>query len=142
MTEPDDRISIDDLVMRYTKQDLDEAYERGKAEQQESLNAARQLATQLGQNADEAIRAAYEQGRVRGLREATEGWKRVVEWGARVDKPHPARGEPVGAVIKLGEHSARHAPTIWDGWVTVRRERLVGPWEPAEQPETEGTQRG
>jgi hypothetical protein len=52
------------------------AYERGKAEQQASLNAARQLATQLGQNADAAIAKAYadgiEAGRRLGRRQATE----------------------------------------------------------------------
>lgn len=51
------------------------AYERGKAEHQESLDAARRLATQLGQNVDAAIAKAYadgiEAGRRLGRRQAT-----------------------------------------------------------------------
>lgn len=129
MTEPDDRISIDDLVMRYTKQDLDEAYERGKAEQQESLNAARQLATQLGQNADEAIRAAYEQGRVRGLREATEGWERNLRWrtavGQTFEFSHDSYVAPYVQQARRLERQYGYEPG-------ELQQRLVGPWEPAE----------
>lgn len=81
---------------------------------------------------EERERAAYDRGLAEGRRQATEGKRLVVEWGARVDEPHPARHEKAGDVIKLGKESARHAPTIWAGWTTMRRERLVGPWEPEE----------
>src|SRR5215207_7821112 len=49
-------------------------------------------------------------------RQATEGKTLVVEWGARVDEPHPRRREKPGDVIKLAEDAARYAPTIWQGW--------------------------
>jgi hypothetical protein len=81
------------------------------------------------------VDAAYQRGLTEGRRQAAEGKTLVVEWGARVDEPHPRRREKPGDVIKLDEDAARYAPTIWEGWTTVRRERLVGPWEPAEQPE-------
>lgn len=104
------------------------AYERGKAEQQASLDAARQLATQLGQNADEAIAKAYARGRERGRRQATEGWGR--EWAVALPEERHDEG-PIWHCAD--EDEARKAAASAFGGSVVSR--LVGPWEPAEQPE-------
>lgn len=60
-----------------------------------------------------------------------------VEWGVRVDLPHPVRKEKVGDVIKFGgsaaEQMARNAPSIWAGWTLVRRTvPRPSPWTPVE----------
>lgn len=76
-----------------------------------------------------AYRVGVAEGRERGLREATEGWER--EWGSRWTPPG---GEPSNNVeIAYDEAEARHNAEEWLNHRAVSR--LVGPWEPADQPE-------
>src|SRR6185369_9942045 len=76
-------------------------------------------------------RAAYERGLAEGRRQATEGWEREHLWGVVLDHGD----EPQ---YKCGsEEDARSFALTRPGSRVVRQTtaRLVGPWEPAEQPE-------
>jgi hypothetical protein len=59
----------------------------------------------------------------------------VVEYGVRVDEPHPGRSEKAGHVIThFGAEKSRLAPKFWRGWTTVTRRKTshTTPWEVAE----------
>jgi hypothetical protein len=108
------------------------AYERGKAEGLRLLDAA--------------TRGAYEAGRERGLREATEGWERDEQWTLefRCNGSDLLNGHDYGGwIFDSAEQALAHA-TEWRrdqpqlAYTDVRplrRQSLVGPWEPAEQPD-------
>jgi hypothetical protein len=92
----------------------------------------------MTQFADEVAAAAVQTLRDAGRLVPPGGTSRI-EWAVRVDEPHPARKEKRGAFItRMAPENARHAPKIWAGWTTVRREiqtwpggwRRVGPWVP------------
>lgn len=82
---------------------------------------------------ENAMEELAEQGIAKGRRQATEGWKR--EWGVR--------GPGGGVEIRRNEDSARRLVVRYAIDEDVRAvSRLVGPWETAEQPEPEETDRG
>jgi hypothetical protein len=70
--------------------------------------------------------AAYERGR----REATEGWER--EWGARWMQD---AAEPTDVLHPCGSEEAAREMERRSGGYRRAESRLVGPWEPADQPE-------
>ena len=54
----------------------------------------------------------------------------TINWGIRVDLPHPRRSEKAGHVMThFDEEISRRCREIWDGWTPVRRRRWTGPWE-------------
>jgi hypothetical protein len=114
-TDQPGSISIDDLTLRFSKQDVDDAYDRGLAEGRQDVERLTLLLEQAEQYA-------------RDLQDEA-GWNRVEEWGVRVVDPHPRRTEKPGDIIRLAEETARHGPSIWAGWTTVRREVLTSEWE-------------
>lgn len=124
----DDRIALDDMLMQFSKEDLDEAYARGVSEGLRRADNAINWQTSCLGCADRldgliAERArGYEEGLAEGRRQATEGWER--SWG--VDTP----SGPIGCD---DEEDARGYAAL-PGWGHVVS-RLVGPWEPVEQPD-------
>lgn len=92
------------------------------------------VAEEMGEGGDpdttpefEAARTALVQLLVRGiaegLRQATEGWER--EWGVSAD---------AGVYVYPDQRAARET-SLHSDWGRPVVSRLVGPWEPAEQPE-------
>lgn len=56
-----------------------------------------------------------------------DGGRERIEYGVRVDRPHPRRTEKGGTIMgPWAEANCRHAPSIWDGWTTM--ERVVRSW--------------
>jgi hypothetical protein len=95
---------------------------------------------QLGASTDDALAEAYE----RGLREATEGWER--EWAVDAPEPDDDLGLRIVGAGKPDEPKSgtRHSfaadestARLVASWQSGARavSRLVGPWEPADQPE-------
>jgi hypothetical protein len=73
----------------------------------------------------------YEEGLAEGRRQATQGWERHLRWrtaeGSTTDLIEPNVAAYVGMSRRL-ERQYEYAPG-------ELQQRLVGPWEPAEQPE-------
>jgi hypothetical protein len=54
----------------------------------------------------------------------------TIEWGIRVDVPHPRRSEKAGEIMThFDEQKSRRCKEIWDGWTPVSRRRWTSEWE-------------
>lgn len=120
----------DDVLLDAARAYVDTHAADKRIKTNDELQAASARVTATSRTFQSAIASAY----AAGLAAAARG---PVEWGVRVDLPHPVRKEKAGDVITFGgsaaETMARHAPEIWPGWTPVSRTApRPSPWLPVE----------